>query len=92
MTHESFARFAARNVPRYTSYPTAPAFWPAVGERDYRAWLAATPADASTSLYLHIPFCRAMCLYCGCHTNVTARDEPIERYLNALEGEVALVT
>lgn len=32
-----------------------------------------------------------MCLYCGCHTTVTARDEPIARYLNALEAEIELV-
>lgn len=87
---ENFARYAGANVPRYTSYPTAPAFSPSVGEDQYLKWLAAIPADTGVSLYLHVPFCRAMCLYCGCHTTVTARDEPIERYLDALEAEIEL--
>jgi oxygen-independent coproporphyrinogen-3 oxidase len=90
LTPETFARYAGANVPRYTSYPTAPAFSPSVGEDEYRAWLGAIPPGTGVSVYLHVPFCRAMCLYCGCHTTVTARDEPIERYLDALEAEIEL--
>ena len=44
LTPENFARYAGSNVPRYTSYPTAPAFSPSVGEDEYRTWLAAIPA------------------------------------------------
>ena len=90
ITPESFARYAGANVPRYTSYPTAPAFSPAVSEDIYREWLGAIPAGTDVSVYVHVPFCRAMCLYCGCHTTVTVRDEPIERYLGALEHEIDL--
>jgi oxygen-independent coproporphyrinogen-3 oxidase len=90
MTAGTFARYAGANVPRYTSYPTAPAFSPAVGESQYRGWLSAIPQGTGISVYLHVPFCRAMCLYCGCHTTVTARDEPIERYVDALEAEIEL--
>ena len=35
---------AERNVPRYTSYPTAPHFTGAVGADTYANWLAALPA------------------------------------------------
>ena len=35
---------AERNVPRYTSYPTAPHFSGAVGADRYAEWLAALPA------------------------------------------------
>ncbi|GGE00319.1 coproporphyrinogen-III oxidase [Tsuneonella deserti] len=90
LSRETFTRYATANVPRYTSYPTAPAFSPAVGEAEYRAWLEAIPDASGISVYVHVPFCRAMCLYCGCHTTVTARDEPIERYLDALEQEIDL--
>mgnify|MGYP006189988387 CR=1 FL=1 len=91
MEPETIARFADRALPRYTSYPTAPNFSAAVGEADYRAWLAALdPADA-LSLYLHVPFCRAMCWYCGCHTTVTARETPVTRYVEALASEIGLV-
>ena len=49
------------------------------------------PADTLGSLYLHVPFCRAMCWYCGCHTTVTARAEPIARYVAALSREAEMV-
>ena len=91
MKPETIARHAERNLPRYTSYPTAPNFSPDVGEIEYRAWLAALPAESDLSLYLHIPFCRSMCWYCGCHTTVTAREAPVTRYLAALDKEIALL-
>jgi oxygen-independent coproporphyrinogen-3 oxidase len=91
MRPETIARYAGSKVPRYTSYPTAPVFSTAVREPEYRDWLGALTGEAETSLYVHVPFCRSMCLYCGCHTTVTARHEPITRYLAALGREVALV-
>ena len=91
MHSDTFARYAASNVPRYTSYPTAPAFSPEVGEDAYRTWLASLDGGADASVYIHVPFCRAMCLYCGCHTTVTRREEPVERYLAALALEIDLV-
>ena len=91
MEPETIARFADRALPRYTSYPTAPNFSAAVGEADYRAWLAALDSADALSLYLHVPFCRAMCWYCGCHTTVTARETPVTRYLEALASEIGLV-
>ena len=90
MTADILARYADRQMPRYTSYPTAPHF-AALGADDYRSWLAEVPSGSGSSLYLHLPFCRSMCWYCGCHTTVTARDEPIARYVEALAGEIDLV-
>lgn len=88
---EVVMRYADRLLPRYTSYPTAPHFSPETGVDDYAGWLAAVPGDAALSLYFHVPFCRAMCWYCGCHTSVTGRDEPIARYVSALRREIGLV-
>ncbi len=88
---EIFARYAQMRVPRYTSYPTAPHFSAAVDEAEYRSWLGALPSDRPVSVYLHIPFCREMCWYCGCHTSVTRRDAPISRYVAALAREIELV-
>ena len=94
MTHtlsqELIARYADARIPRYTSYPTAPNFSTDVSEADYRCWLASLPA-VEASLYVHIPFCRAMCWYCGCHTTVAAREAPVLRYLDCLREEMALV-
>ena len=53
--------------------------------------LPAFPAEAALSLYLHVPFCRELCHYCGCHTKATLRDEPIEAYAQRLVEEIALV-
>ncbi|VIO72921.1 Oxygen-independent coproporphyrinogen III oxidase [Bradyrhizobium ivorense] len=78
-------------LPRYTSYPTAPHFSASVGEADYRAWLQSVPTRRPASIYLHVPFCRSMCWYCGCHTSVTRLDEPIAIYAAGLRTEAYLV-
>lgn len=78
-------------LPRYTSYPTAPQFSNAVTEATYGQWLNMLPASTTTSLYLHVPFCRSMCSYCGCHTTITQRDEPIDDYIDILRREIELV-
>ena len=78
-------------LPRYTSYPTAPHFSPAVGEQNYRNWLKSVPVRQPASIYLHVPFCRSMCWYCGCHTSVTKRDDPIATYAAGLRSEARLV-
>lgn len=83
--------YADRRIPRYTSYPTAPHFSPSVDGDTYRSWLSTIPAGTAVSLYLHVPFCRTMCWYCGCHTRATLKSEPVERYLDALEREIDLV-
>lgn len=86
------ARYDGLRIPRYTSYPTAPHFGPAVDGGVYRDWLGRLPGDAIGSLYLHIPFCRQMCWFCGCHTKIVARYEPIAEYLATVRREIALVT
>jgi len=81
---------AAQPVPRYTSYPTAAQFHPGIGAADQAAALAAVPAGAPVSLYLHIPFCRQICWYCGCNTGLAAPDR-MRRYVKALKAEIATV-
>ncbi len=81
----------ARSVPRYTSYPTAPHFTSDVGEETYRAWLGRLSPGTPVSLYLHVPYCREMCWYCGCHTKVARRPEPVAQYARDLDREIALV-
>lgn len=87
----SVTALAERNVPRYTSYPTAPHFTADVGPSVYAAWLAAIPADATLSLYIHVPYCTEICRYCGCHTKATRRAEPLDAYADALLDEIGLV-
>jgi oxygen-independent coproporphyrinogen III oxidase len=80
-----------RRVPRYTSYPTAPHFTPAVDASRYAAWLRELPRDAELSLYLHVPFCAALCLFCGCHTTVQRRPDVLATYGRTLIAEIDLV-
>jgi len=86
------ACYGQERLPRYTSYPTAPHFSPLIGRDTYAEWLKAIPQHTSASLYLHVPFCRSMCWYCGCHTSVARRDEPIAVYAAALRCEIDLVS
>jgi oxygen-independent coproporphyrinogen-3 oxidase len=83
--------YGQERLPRYTSYPTAPHFSDTIGPETYANWLKAIPQHATASLYLHVPFCRTMCWYCGCHTTVAKRDEPIEVYEAALRCEIELI-
>ncbi len=84
------AIYGEERLPRYTSYPTAPHFTSAIGPETYARWLAELPAGASASLYLHVPFCREMCWYCGCHTQIVRRDELIAGYQRTLLREIGL--
>ena len=82
---------AERNVPRYTSYPTAPHFTAAVGPARYAEWLGALPREASLSLYVHVPFCTELCHYCGCNTRAVRKREPVDAYAERLIEEIALL-
>jgi oxygen-independent coproporphyrinogen-3 oxidase len=90
MTPELLASYD-RQVPRYTSYPTAPHFHAGIAGEAYLRWLERVPADVPLSLYLHIPYCRELCWFCGCHTKITRRYEPVTRYLDVLLREIDLV-
>lgn len=91
MDHELIRRYAAP-VPRYTSYPTAPHFTPGVTAATYEGWLRALPSASELSLYVHIPYCRSLCWYCGCNTKATRRYEPVSGYLASLSTEIARVS
>jgi oxygen-independent coproporphyrinogen-3 oxidase len=90
MKPDLIARYDQR-IPRYTSYPTAPHFSNEVGPETAARWLADLPAGVAASLYLHVPFCAELCLYCGCHTSVARRYAPVAAYVELLEREIALV-
>ena len=40
-------------------------------------------------IYIHIPFCRSRCSYCDFATDVYKNQETVERYVNALCGEIS---
>jgi oxygen-independent coproporphyrinogen III oxidase len=80
-----------RAVPRYTSYPTAPHFHSRIGAGEYQRWLGDINPASPVSLYLHIPFCRELCWYCGCNTRATTRTQPVTNYARRLAAEIGRV-
>ncbi|WP_057464966.1 oxygen-independent coproporphyrinogen III oxidase [Pseudovibrio sp. POLY-S9] len=84
-------KYASLNVPRYTSYPTAPHFSEAVTPSLYGDWLESIPHDTPLSLYLHVPFCQEMCHYCGCNTKATRKMAPVLAYVELMLKEIDLV-
>ncbi len=85
------SKYACATVPRYTSYPPATQFHGGIGEPHYRRWLGAIAGNESLSLYVHIPFCKQLCWYCGCHTTVANKTERIVDYVDSLLVEIERV-
>jgi oxygen-independent coproporphyrinogen-3 oxidase len=83
---------AERSAPRYTSYPTAPHFSKDIGDAEMRHWLGALDPHASLSLYFHVPFCREICAYCGCHTKAVRQEAPLTAYKETLLREIELTS
>lgn len=81
---------AERSAPRYTSYPTAPHFSKDIGGETMRRWLGELREDAALSLYFHVPFCKEICAYCGCHTKALKQDAPLTAYKETLLREIEL--
>jgi oxygen-independent coproporphyrinogen-3 oxidase len=84
-------KYATAKVPRYTSYPPAPRFRAGFPAATYRDWLAALDPARTLSLYIHVPFCRQLCWYCGCNMKLASRYEPVASYVESLIKEIALV-
>lgn len=84
-------KIATLTAPRYTSYPTAPMFRPSIDGETFKQWLGELDENASLSLYFHVPYCKSICLYCGCHTFATRKAEPVLEYADTLIKEIELV-
>jgi oxygen-independent coproporphyrinogen-3 oxidase len=77
--------------PRYTSYPPAPHFTESVDAAAASAAYGGRTAESPPlSLYVHLPFCEAMCTFCGCNVIVAREHDIAERYLTGLEKEIDL--
>lgn len=78
--------------PRYTSYPPANHFHPVSRDEVLARWheRAAIHPPEPLGLYVHVPFCRMRCLFCGCFTKIGAVDEVMDRYLDTLLAEMRL--
>lgn len=77
--------------PRYTSYPSAVHFDPSYLNQISSAIAANNHTARDLSLYVHLPFCRSMCWYCGCNTVITRSKTASGEYLEYLRREVSMV-
>jgi len=82
-----FGLFDAQ-VPRYTSYPTAPVFSNDVADRFQSDALKALDPAIPVSLYVHIPFCERLCWFCACRTQGTRTLGPVAHYLEVVKQEL----
>ena len=89
VTPEMIQRYN-RPGPRYTSYPTVPVWKEGEFADDYAASLHKEGQNEQPlSLYVHIPFCQQLCTFCGCNKYITNNQNIVEKYLTALEQEIA---
>jgi oxygen-independent coproporphyrinogen III oxidase len=81
-----------RPGPRYTSYPTAPVWKDDFGPNDFEEYCARADArGAFASLYMHLPFCESLCLFCACNVSIQKDKSVLVPYLAALKREIAHV-
>lgn len=90
---EDFLTKYNRPGPRYTSYPTAPVWDEKFQQADLESFFAlanerATPA----SLYMHLPFCESLCLFCACNVVIQKDKGAAIPYLESLKNEIAHVS
>jgi oxygen-independent coproporphyrinogen-3 oxidase len=88
------AQYAAVG-PRYTSYPTALEFNEQFSEETVLHSLRASnesPQSSDLSLYLHLPFCRHLCFYCGCNKVVTKNKQKARDYMVYLGKEIEMIS
>lgn len=78
--------------PRYTSYPTAPEFKESFGEKELIEKYKSADSSKPLSLYIHIPFCRSACYFCGCNVVFTSKEDKKTRYIDYLEQELKLIS
>src|SRR6476619_6620059 len=86
---EFLARYN-RPGPRYTSYPTAPVWNDEFGPRDLeQVHAAGNVASTPVSLYMHLPFCGSLCLFCACNV-IIQKDKSVSLpYFDVLKKEIA---
>ena len=90
---ESFLEKYNRPGPRYTSYPTAPVWEEDFGPDDFeKVSAAADRAGTPVSLYMHLPFCESLCLFCACNVVIQKDHGVAPPYLATLQREIEHVS
>lgn len=81
-------------VPRYTSYPTVP-LWDTT-QTSAEKWMQhvqlSFARNKEISLYIHLPYCEALCTYCGCNKHITKNHLVEVPYIKAVLKEWKMYT
>ena len=77
--------------PRYTSYPTAPEFNDSFKQEDLIQKFKNQDDKRALSLYIHIPFCRSACYFCGCNVIFTSKEDKKVSYIEYLKKELKIL-
>src|ERR1700730_14919097 len=86
---EAFLEKYNRPGPRQPSYPTAPVWQDNFGPDDLEQFYAgANAASTPVSLYMHLPFCESLCLFCACNVVITRDHSVAPPYIETLEREI----
>jgi oxygen-independent coproporphyrinogen III oxidase len=86
---EDFLAKYNRPGPRYTSYPTAPVWNENFRQAELQNFYAlADAADTPVSLYMHLPFCESLCLFCACNVVIQKDKNAASPYLQSLKSEI----
>ncbi|HET6199484.1 MAG: oxygen-independent coproporphyrinogen III oxidase [Candidatus Acidiferrales bacterium] len=89
---EEFLAKYNRPGPRYTSYPTAPVWDDKFHQADLEEFLHnAESAATPLSLYMHLPFCESLCLFCACNVVIQKDKKAAIPYLESLKAEISHV-
>ena len=78
--------------PRYTSYPTVP-YWDesSFSAEQYKQTVIRSfnesNAEEGISIYIHLPFCEALCTFCACHKRITKQHSVEIPYLESVLKE-----
>ncbi|MEE9553969.1 MAG: oxygen-independent coproporphyrinogen III oxidase [candidate division Zixibacteria bacterium] len=79
--------------PRYTSYPTVPVWKSEFPVEPYIKSLERISVESKpVAVYLHLPFCKSRCLYCGCNSCITQNTDKVRTYIDAFKKEIDLVS
>ena len=86
---DAFLEKYNRAGPRYTSYPTAPVWKEDFGPDDLEKYYAQAEAQRTpVSLYMHLPFCESLCLFCACNVSIQKDKSVAVPYLDTLKREI----
>lgn len=93
---KSYKKYSSLNLPRHTSYPAVPFWQEYQGDQTLKKLLdVVEEKKRKISLYIHVPFCSSLCLYCGCTKEIydnirLSKHDPRQAYVDHLLKELKI--